>query len=57
VGRTEQDRAVEWYRKNGIETKIQEFAWIGWRGVFTTDPGGNTVELVAYDADAARTAP
>jgi len=57
VGRTEQDRAVEWYRKNGIETKIQEFAWIGWRGVFTTDPEGNTVELVAYDADAARTAP
>ncbi len=49
VGREEQDRAVDWYRKNGIEPQIQEFAWIGWRGVFTTDPEGNTVELVAYD--------
>lgn len=49
VGRTEQDKAVEWYHSNGIEYNIQEFAWIGWRGVFTTDPEGNTVELVAYD--------
>ena len=49
LGREEQDRAVEWYRDKGIDYKIQEFAWIGWRGVFTTDPEGNTVELVAYD--------
>jgi len=49
VGRKEQDKAVEWYKSNGIDYNIQEFAWIGWRGVFTTDPEGNTVELVAYD--------
>jgi len=49
VGRAEQDKAVEWYRDKGIDYTIQEFAWIGWRGVFTTDPEGNTVELVAYD--------
>jgi catechol 2,3-dioxygenase-like lactoylglutathione lyase family enzyme len=57
VDRQEQDKAVEWYRNNGIEHKIQEFAWIGWRGVFTADPEGNTVELVAYDADATPTTP
>ena len=57
VGREEQDRAVEWYMHNGINYTIQEFAWIGWRGVFTTDPEGNTVELVAYDPDVATAAP
>ena len=57
VGREEQDAAVEWYRQNGIDYKIQEFAWIGWRGVFTTDPEGNSVELVAYDAGLAKPAP
>jgi len=50
LGREEQDRAIAWYRAKGIEHTVQEFAWIGWRGVFTTDPEGNTVELVAYDA-------
>ncbi len=49
LGREEQDMAVAWYRAKGIDYQIQEFAWIGWRGVFTTDPEGNTVELVAYD--------
>jgi catechol-2,3-dioxygenase len=57
VGREEQDRAVEWYMHNGINYTIQEFAWIGWRGVFTSDPEGNTVELVAYDRAVARAAP
>ena len=57
VGRAEQDGAVAWYEKNGIDYKIQEFAWIGWRGVFTADRDGNAVELVAHDADAATMAP
>jgi hypothetical protein len=31
------------------EYRIEHFGWVGWRGVFTQDPEGNTVELVAYD--------
>ena len=45
----EQDAAMDWFRQNGIPYRVQEFSWIGWRGVFVTDPEGNTVELVAYD--------
>lgn len=54
VDRSEQDAAVRWYERLGMEYCIQEFLWIGWRGVFTTDPEGNTVELVAYDRDLVK---
>lgn len=46
---SEQDAVMRWYEENGIQYKVQVFSWIGWRGIFTTDPEGNTVELVAYD--------
>ena len=36
-----------WFDANGISYKVQDFRWIGWRGVFLTDPDGNTVELVS----------
>jgi len=49
IARVEQDAAVRWCRAHGIDCRIQEFGWIGWRGVFVRDPEGNTVELVAYD--------
>ncbi|MCB1492505.1 MAG: VOC family protein [Rhodobiaceae bacterium] len=45
----EQDAVRAWYDSRGIVYRVQEFGWIGWRGIFTTDPDGNTVELVAYD--------
>ncbi len=45
----EQDAVMEWYDSLGLEYRVQVFDWIGWRGIFTTDPEGNTVELVAYD--------
>ena len=45
----EQDAVMAWYDANGIDYRVQQFGWIGWRGIFTTDPEGNTVELVAYD--------
>lgn len=45
-----QDAAIAWYEENGLDYRVQRFGWIGWRGVFTTDPEGNTVELVAFDA-------
>ncbi|RMF37348.1 MAG: hypothetical protein D6754_09710 [Alphaproteobacteria bacterium] len=38
---------TRWYERRGIAFRVQEFPWIGWRGVFTTDPDGNTVEPVA----------
>ncbi|MGX9856799.1 VOC family protein [Limimaricola variabilis] len=46
----EQDKVVTWYERIGQPYRVQHFGWIGWRGVFTTDPEGNTVELVAYDS-------
>ena len=47
VDAAEQQAAMDWYRAHGLSYKVQDFDWIGWRGVFTTDPEGNTVELVA----------
>ncbi len=46
----EQDAVIAWYDSLGQPYTLQDFGWIGWRGIFTTDPDGNTVELVAYDA-------
>jgi len=47
--REEQDAAVAWLTACGAPVEVEEFPWIGWRGVFTRDPEGNTVELVARD--------
>ena len=45
----EQDAVIAWYEKLGLEYNVETFDWVGWRGVFTFDPDGNTVELVAKD--------
>ena len=47
----EQQAAIDWYDAKGQPYRIEEFPWIGWRGVFTQDPEGNTVELVAKVAE------
>ena len=47
----EQEAAMRWYAARGQPYRVERFGWIGWRGVFTTDPEGNTVELVAYSPD------
>lgn len=46
----EQDAVMRWYDKIGQPYRVEHFGWIGWRGIFTQDPEGNTIELVAYDA-------
>jgi catechol 2,3-dioxygenase-like lactoylglutathione lyase family enzyme len=46
----DQQRAMDWFDSIGQPWHVEHFGWIGWRGVFTHDPEGNTVELVAYDA-------
>jgi catechol 2,3-dioxygenase-like lactoylglutathione lyase family enzyme len=46
----EQAEVMAWYDRIGQPYRVEHFGWIGWRGVFTEDPEGNTVELVAYDA-------
>ena len=46
----EQEAVMAWYDHLGQPYRVEHFGWIGWRGVFTEDPEGNTVELVAYDA-------
>lgn len=45
----EQDAVMAWYDSIGQPYRIEHFGWVGWRGIFTEDPEGNTVELVAYD--------
>lgn len=45
----EQDAAMAWYEAHGLTYRVEHFGWIGWRGVFTQDPEGNTVELVAFN--------
>jgi len=42
-----QEAAQAWLRAQGLPVRVEHFDWIGWRGVFTADPEGNTVELVA----------
>lgn len=53
VDRDEQAAVMAWYDRQGLAYTVQEFDWIGWRGVFTADPEGNTVELVAKVATAS----
>ncbi|MFA8387390.1 MAG: VOC family protein [Pelagibaca sp.] len=43
----EQDAAKDWLQAQGLPAWFQDFDWVGWRGLFTHDPDGNTVELVA----------
>jgi catechol 2,3-dioxygenase-like lactoylglutathione lyase family enzyme len=47
LGWDEQEAAMAWYDRIDQPYRIEDFDWIGWRGVFTSDPEGNTVELVA----------
>ncbi|MEM6616893.1 MAG: VOC family protein [Pseudomonadota bacterium] len=47
----DQDAITAWYDRNNITYRVEYFDWIGWRGIFTTDPDGNTLELVAADPD------
>ena len=50
----EQQNLMDWYDSLGQDYHVEEFAWIGWRGVFTKDPEGNTVELVARDPEYSK---
>ena len=52
----EQESVMSWYEANELPYRVETFGWVGWRGVFTEDPEGNTVELVAYD-DSIKIAP
>ncbi|MCR8546763.1 VOC family protein [Salipiger sp. P9] len=45
----EQDAVIAWYEQLGRDHTVEYFDWVGWRGIFTFDPDGNTVELVAKD--------
>ncbi len=45
----EQEAVIAWYENLGRDYNVETFDWVGWRGVFTFDPDGNTVELVAND--------
>jgi len=49
LGRAEQDAATAWFDERGVAWRAETFGWIGWRGVFVTDPEGHTFEPVACD--------
>jgi catechol-2,3-dioxygenase len=34
----------------GLQVETAEHAWVHWRSLYVTDPEGNLVELVCYDA-------
>ncbi|MBL4784479.1 MAG: VOC family protein [Cohaesibacteraceae bacterium] len=51
----EQQEVMDWYERIGQDYSVKLFNWIGWRGIFTRDPDGNTVELVAYDPEWSAT--
>lgn len=57
LGWEEQEAAMAWYDRLGQPYRVEHFEWIGWRGIFTEDPEGNTVELVAADPAFERPAP
>ncbi|MEM1152248.1 MAG: VOC family protein [Pseudomonadota bacterium] len=42
-----QDTLCAFLEANDIPYTVQNFEWVGWRGVFIKDPDGNTVEFVA----------
>ncbi|MEM6409487.1 MAG: VOC family protein, partial [Pseudomonadota bacterium] len=42
-----QDALKAFLDAQGVAHRTEVFEWIGWRGVFITDPEGNTVEFVA----------
>ncbi len=50
LARAEQAAAEAWLQRQELPYRVEEFPWMGWRGLFVTDPDGNSVELVAYDA-------
>lgn len=54
LGWEEQAAAMAWYDRLGQPYRVEHFDWVGWRGVFTEDPEGNTVELVAARPEGAR---
>lgn len=47
----EQTAVMAWYEARGLGYRVELFDWIGWRGIFTKDPDGNNVELVAKNPD------
>ena len=47
----EQEVAKLCLEQQGFPAHFQDFDWAGWRGLFTRDPDGNTVELVAASPD------
>ena len=47
VDHDHQDALCAFLDGQGISYSVQDFEWIGWRGVFIKDPDGNTVEFVA----------
>ena len=45
----DQEAIISWLASHDLPCQSQVFGWIGWRGIFTEDPEGNTVEFVAHD--------
>lgn len=44
------DNELKRLRALGLEVETAEHAWVHWHSLYVTDPEGNQVELVCYDA-------
>ena len=49
VAYDEQEAIKKWLEDQQVDYQVQVFDWIGWQGIFITDPEGNTVEFVAAE--------
>lgn len=47
VTKEDQPEIEKWLDHKGVPFQVQQFDWVGWRGIFVSDPEGNTVEFVA----------
>lgn len=46
------DDVLAWLTRMDLTPNTQTHPWIGWRSIYVSDPDGNTVEFVCYDASS-----
>ena len=51
IGLEDYDREKQRLEDLGQTVRTEEFAWVHWRSLFITDPEGNSIEFVCYDAN------
>ncbi len=50
IGLEDYESELQRLQNLGLEVRTATHAWVKWRSLYVTDPEGNNVELVCYDA-------